>query len=432
MKMAGTKTPRGNQPPSGSSPENTNQSKQRILLLVGVLILLAVVMLFQQGIAFQRQQWLQTASLEELVRAAEQEPDSIEIARRLGTVALEKGDAVRAAQALERAAQLSPDHEDTWLKWARAAGETRGALAAEAVLTAYLKDHPQSANTHLELALLYAAGEDFARAEKSAQEATRLAPKMVEAWRMWGQAALSARRFPEAIAAFQEACRLAPQDWRPAIGLARSQIEGKQYSNAVTSAEKAVALAPTEPEAHLALGRARFETAQSPTDFDAARQHLKQSLTGNNPVSGPRRLEALRYLGESHVRQSQWQEALPWLEEAARLAPGSVEVQFALVRVYRGVGDTIKAEEALKRQKILDQYQTEIRELSARIAERPQEGELQLRLARLYASFGNFVDAVKIYRAMIARNLSTEIAERELRELSQKYAPNSPKGQLSP
>jgi tetratricopeptide (TPR) repeat protein len=398
-------------------------NRNRLAALISILIVLASVSIYQRFMAARAEYWLENATVEQLNAALEDRPDDVAILEHLALKARQSGNIEKANAAFEKLAQIQPGQEQRWIDWAISVGELRGALAAEAILKACLKEHPRSARARVELSRLYYAAEDKRRSLQYAREATEADPRLMDAWRMRGQAALLIQEFIEAEDAFRQAARLDTQDWRPLVGLSRVFLQQRRFTDAITPARDAVRLAPQEAEAHLHLGMALVESARSPVEYEAGRQSLMEAWNRRESMTEPNRFDTIRFLGESYARESNWKAAKEYLEQAAILAPGSVEVHYTLVRVYRGLGDNKLAKAALERQKVLDRYHTEARQLIARIGENPGDAGIQLRLARLYASFGNFVDAAKIYQGMIASDLEKATAQRELRELKDKYAP---------
>jgi cytochrome c-type biogenesis protein CcmH/NrfG len=406
----------------GKSPQPNELQQRRLVLLLAVLVALLTVGAVRWTSALRSERSLREASLERLRAESRRRPNNPRVFYFLGLRARQAGQKNEAMRSFERAVQLSPDNEEYWLHWAALAAAVRGPLAAEAILATYLRDHPRSARVHLERAKIYLAREDYPLTYSRAADAVKVDPSLTEGWRLMGQAALTLHKAADAESAFGRAVALSPRDWRPRIGLGKALLEQKRKDEAVACLREAVRLAPDAPEAHLYLGLALLERARTHEDFAAARQNLREAERRKDRLSEEDRYQTFLYLGQSYQQESDWRNALSWFEQAAALAPGSATVQYALIQVYRGLGDTANAALAARRHTEIDRYNGQIKDLLTQIRTHPNRADLRLRLARVYAAHGNIVDAAKTYEGLIARNLAVPVARRELKALNERYA----------
>lgn len=389
--------------------------------MFGFLALGLSVVLVRGISLFLSQKWLEKATLEQLASASRREPGNARVFHHLGQRARAVGQNKQALEAFYQAAQLAPDDEAVWIDWAQMAAKVRGPLAAEAILLTFLQRYPRSPRIHLERAKAFLIPEDHGLAYERAAESVKVDPGFVEGWRLMGQEALALRRYSDAETAYREAIARDPQDWRSLTGLGRALLVQKRNDEAETRLRDSLRIAPEEPEAHLYLGLVLFDQARLPADFEAARRSLSEALRREDRLAEERRFETYFYLGQSYQREKRWAEALPYLQKALDMAPGSAPAQYSLVQVYRGLGDKTNAALALRRHQEIDAYNAQIKALIARIFDDPTNAELRLRLARLYTRHGAYVDAARTYRSMLARKVGVEIATKEMAELRRRY-----------
>ncbi len=123
------------------------------------------------------------------------------------------------------------------------------------------------------------------------------------------------------------------------IQVAASLINNGDVAAAKEELEKALKVEPESPHVLVMLARAEL-AADEPT------QALKVINRIDDKAVAPWQKPALR--GRALVALGQWEEALPALQEGARLNPDPAEVYYLLGRVYQHRGDTAQALEAYR------------------------------------------------------------------------------------
>jgi cytochrome c-type biogenesis protein CcmH/NrfG len=326
-----------------------------------LLLLLAFVTVASLRLsAWRAERDLQTASLARLQAVSQADPYNPRVFYFLGVRYREGGRLREACAAFRDAAARDTDDETYFLAWAAAACARNTDAEAFGVLTAYLKQHPDSARVHRAVAELFLKRRAYRKAYDEALAAARLEPRDEATWLLAGTAALDGDYRFEAEGALRQAIALDPNDFRGHLHLGNTLFDLSRYHEAVARYREAVRLAPQDATTHLALARALLSRAASPEDYEAVRQNLRRSLALRPDIP-----YASLFLGRSYARQARWREALPPLERAARLAPNSAETQFELSRVYRRLGEAAKADAAARRQRQLIAAEHDVRNESA-------------------------------------------------------------------
>lgn len=397
-------------------------SRRRLLLLLAIAAALTAMAGIRWLGAARMEQRLLSASLEELQTFAGQQPDNPRVFQLLGERATREGKALTAMNAYWRAVQLAPDREDVWLGWATATRDAKGPQAADQVLEAYLKRRPHSARALLERAKIYRGMEYHREAFRYAREAVGIEAGLVDAWGIMAEQAREFRDYATAEDAAHHALALAPRDWRCHLEMGRALLAERRTDSALLSLRRAAELAPERAATHLHLGIGLLAGAKAPSDFQAARSSLL-SAAGLQKQLGPHdRFSLALAVGQSYQREADWKSALGPLLDAVKIEPGDETIHYALAQVYQGLGNKTRAATEIRIHTDIAQYHASIRYLLFQISSAPENPAPRLKLARLYASRGDTIDAAKTYRAMLSKGLAAETAEREMHALEAQVA----------
>lgn len=176
------------------------------------------------------------------------------------------------------------------------------------------------------------------------QIAARLAPDDAAAHYYLGLNAYTTKRFDEAREAFREAVRLRPAAAENHSYLGRSyealgQIDLAREHYLIASELNQRRSSPS-PDPPLLLGTLLLRQGS----LDEARRYLRQALQFDDSQA-----LAHYWLGLLFERESELPAAIRALERAAALAPADHRPHYALARIHRRVGDSARAEAALRR-----------------------------------------------------------------------------------
>ena len=208
----------------------------------------------------------------------------------LGRLALKKGDNRAAAEYFENAVALRP-----------------GLVAA-----------------HLELAKLYMAGREPARAQACYQAALEFAPDVAGLHNNLGLIHLGAGRLPEAEQCFKKALQLDSDFSAATNNLGRLYSERRQYETAISCFRAALALDPGHIHASINIGLALGELGQH-------EQALAQLETCHRAAPG--RTEIICGLGKSNFELGRMREAQQYFREALALDADCADAHFGLANL---------------------------------------------------------------------------------------------------
>ncbi len=147
-------------------------------------------------------------------------------------------------------------------------------------------------------------------------------------------------RHDDAQSEYLKALAIAPNDPAAMLGLASAYLSNNNIQGALETAQSALARSPEDPELNLILA----EVELSQNAFAEAESHLKLSLRAK-PQMLPR-VHAL--LGKVYAETGRTSEAIEELKMGASSDEDGA-IQYLLARLYRKLGDTKDASEALAR-----------------------------------------------------------------------------------
>ena len=230
----------------------------------------------------------------------------------LGIVFLRTGDLNKAMGQFEAGLNIenpSPPEPD----WDSAIGGLREAIAKK----------PDQAEAHNMLGLLLGRkGADKSEVIAEFREAVRLRPDFAQAYNNLGLVLTQTDDDEGAVAAFHEAIRIRPDyaDAHANLGAALIPADGEQ---AIRELEKAVALEPTSVKAQFNLATAY---GASPKYGPAKELELLRKVIAISPGFARAHLA----LGKALLQDGKLPEAIPELQQAARLDPQSGEAHYQM------------------------------------------------------------------------------------------------------
>lgn len=309
---------------------------------------------------------------------------------------LRLNEASRHAEAipvLQQATRLDPNSTRIRVAWTEAQLAEGRLGEAFSQLKQFVGTHPLQAMAHLLLGRFYLSLKTESHSLEELEQATRLDPKLAEAW--------------------------------SALASARTQFLNNT-SLAAEAAEKAYVLAPNDVENTLQLaylkglngdGKARnlYEQVVKlvPDRADVLRQyadyllqcggtsdvHKAESMARRAVDKDPDAPLGQLSLGNSLLRTGRWQEAIPPLTRAAQLMHNKPEPALYLSNAYGGL-KKIGEKNFWRREFIARQhYQSERQRLSTEISLRPRNRDLLEKMAFLSGTHGDVNDAVR-YRSL--------------------------------
>lgn len=261
--------------------------------------------------------------------------------------------------------QSAPGASDT-LAEARSLA-TSGLLAkSEGLVRSYLAANPSSADAHFLLGYVLFRQQ---RAKESLAEFTAGAkyqrPKADDFMTIASDYVLLGD-YVDADKWFTEVTEERPDDSDAWYLLGRTQYNESDYPKAIASFERALALRPRYIQAENNLGLAWQGTNQA----DKARVAYQTAIAwqGDHPIDS----QPFLNLGSLLAEASQFDQAFPYLTQAAALSPDNPRIHEELAHVYEAKNNLPKAQS----------------ELEQAIAQAPKSSSLHFKLARIYRREG--------------------------------------------
>lgn len=178
------------------------------------------------------------------------------------------------------------------------------------------------------------------RAELLLQKCLKLAPSDPEVWQDLGNLYLGERRNADAIHYFEAGARLAPRDAVLEAHLAMAYSQAGQAAKAADLYRRSIEMnrQAAKPDSRVPLLYAEYLLGEN--DAAGSIRLFTESLRLNARSS-----EANFGRARAHERLRQWQEAAADGLNAIRYAPGRLDANLLLLRVYQALHDQAKVEE---------------------------------------------------------------------------------------
>jgi tetratricopeptide (TPR) repeat protein len=254
----------------------------------------------------------------------------------LGFVLLELKRPREAADILRNAVRLDPQLEQAWFNLGKALAMLGFGQEADEAFEKSFALNPERGK--LALAAEHHKEGRFEEAERLYREIIRANPKNVDAIRMLGRVALSAKRNDDAERLFRQAIKLTPDFTGAMTDLARLLKEQNRFDEAIEWFEKVVELEPDSAQAHFQLAGTLAPAALTFRAIESYRKALELSPK----FPGAR-------LGLGHVLKTvgQRQEAIEAYRECIRLRPDNGESYWSLanLKTYRLSDEDVAAME---------------------------------------------------------------------------------------
>ncbi|HET6630594.1 MAG TPA: sulfotransferase [Woeseiaceae bacterium] len=254
----------------------------------------------------------------------------------LGFVLLELKRPREAADILRNAVRLDPHLEQGWLNLGKALAMLGLGREADEAFEKSFALNPERGK--LALAAEHHKEGRFEEAERLYREIIRGNPKNVDAIRLLGRVALSARRNEDAERLFERAVRLAPDFTGAMADLARLCKEQNRFDEAIQWCEKVIELEPGNPQAHFQLAGTLAPAALTYRAIES----YEKALELNPKFPGAR-------LGLGHVLKTvgRQDEAIEAYRECIRLRPDNGESYWSLanLKTYRLPDEDVAAME---------------------------------------------------------------------------------------
>lgn len=177
-------------------------------------------------------------------RALELNPKAWEAWSGLGRLEAEVGDWEAAVRAFEEVADLADSDPGTTALYAAALANTGAHVRALELSERLVREHPERASAHVQLATVQAMLGRFESAFDGLTRATRLDPEDARAWVERGKVAIRLGRWNDARESFRQACKQDPTHFEANYNFATLLVQLGEYDDAIVIYENALALDP--------------------------------------------------------------------------------------------------------------------------------------------------------------------------------------------
>ena len=282
-----------------------------------------------------------------------------------------------------------------------------------------LRQAPEQAELHNNLANALQANTELTAAEKHYRKALQLRPEFHNAWKNLGLLLLVQQKFKEAEEALLKALGFTPQDVSVLTALGNTQREQERFNNAVTYYKQAIELSPSYTNALHNLG-ACYKALEQPQEalrayeqaqrsapklsaidlsigsimFDLGRYEQSEAHLLGAIKKSPQKVELHEALSELYWQTGRHDEIEHSFRDAIRVAPQNMAMRLSLLRLLIAGGFRDKAKQLARE--------------SLKLTEDPKILHLQ---GKLFAGDLNYESAEIVMRQSLEREFQLECAQ---------------------
>ncbi len=356
-------------------------------------------------------------SLAQLEAQARLDPSDLEVQFYLGQRARSAGQMQTALAAFARAAEYDVSNERAWVEWAQTTASAGKPDAAVGILKTFVLKNPRATLARVALSNLYLQNDTPLLALHTAQEATRIDPRYAEGWMYEGKAYEALKEDQLVQAPLKKVITLAPGDWHGYQELGDFYFSQKEYPLAIASYRGAIKLAPAEGAPYLGLGKTLVRIGAYGPQLDEARRDLEIASKVDTMLSPADRSDLYLTLGQVYEEQGDWKGAKVWLLQSEALVSGNLTTHYELERVDTILGDTADATRERKIHEDIYAAGLVVVRLNDRVHSAPQDLQARMKLARVYASYGDYANAIAQYQMVLQKDANSKTAQSELKKL---------------
>jgi len=216
---------------------------------------------------------------------------------------------------------------------------------AEQSLERAIQLNPSEEQSYLDLGKILVAEPSLPAALELAKKMTLALPDSARAFEFRGVAEAKMRQFSDAVVSYSRALQLDSSKPEALLGLAQSQFAAGMKKQGASSFENGLKQFPRDTRFKVQYAVTLMKEAET---GDAHAETRAESLLKSALVSNPALPDAQYELGNLALRRGHVAEAVRYLEQAEKLAPQSSQIHFALSRAYRRLGRKEKASQEME------------------------------------------------------------------------------------
>ncbi len=338
---------------------------------------------------------LHRQDLPSLLAYTAQHPEDAAALRELAQRMESRNLLAEALQDYLQSTQAQPKNVAGWLGAARTALRLNDQTTAVNTAQQAVRLKPDSADAQFTLGQAYARGEKWDLAQTAFRQAVQREPDRADLWEALAEAAQERKDWQAAQEAALKATQL---DGRPArywVRLAGIRQQLGDLDGAKAAIEQARQRDPQDAPALTEQGILLAQSARSDAEREAARQVLEAAVARINGTA--QAYQPLYELGQVLLALRRPAEAQRCFQSCLDLRPHDDAAAFALSRSLALQGKSAEARTLMARFAAEAAYQQEVAQLQMRISRQPQQRDLYVRLANLYAAHGDRESAQKVW-----------------------------------
>ncbi|MBI4055188.1 MAG: tetratricopeptide repeat protein [Elusimicrobia bacterium] len=310
------------------------------------------------------------------LRAAKLEPDDAEVLYLLGSAHWALGELEEAKENFEKILQIDPQYDSALLSLAQL-HLSLDLEKSEHYLKRYLQLHPNSLETHTQLALLQQKRGKLQEAEQSLRQALDANPGYLQARYHLAQLYEIAKDTSAALEQYLKIHDQNSTDAQVTSRLGELFYFSQQNQKAEEFFQQTLKLESNDPTARLWLAL----LAEEAKNWSLAQKHLQKLASLSQDPKLHLRLSYYQ------TQQGKIEEAVGTLKEARRLWPQDAEIAYFLSLGYEDLG----------------RYDPAIQILEEVLQARPEEKLLRFQLGALYEKAGDVPKMEKHFRTYLSR-----------------------------
>jgi tetratricopeptide (TPR) repeat protein len=287
--------------------------------------------------------------------------------------------------------------------------------------------HPDFLVARMALGRLYERRGSYQNAIEHFEAVVQRDKEFVDAWFELGICYLQTQQAAKAQHAIDEALKRYPNE--PHYLALKGSVDAAvgNVRNGINMALKASDLAPEDLKINVNLITMLLVNHETPEDLDTAERVIArvEKLEPNLPVTFYHRGELARLRG-------QYNDAIPYLEQAIKRSPNLLEGYFSLSQVYRKVGRTADATKTATAYRVRQAAHRKIEDMRIVVAADPDNVDKLLGLADLQAKNGDVGIAIETLRSAAMIDPNNPEVRKRAEVLQKQRQPNAASGAAAP
>jgi tetratricopeptide (TPR) repeat protein len=215
----------------------------------------------------------------------------------------------------------------------------------------------------------------------------------------------------QAVTEYRRALELNPEHGPARIWLANALMANGQFQEALELFEVSLQKNPGNSQALYGVANCQFSLGNTQATRSALRQLLDMS---------PNDIQAYLLQAKVEIAEEQPEQALHWLRQAERLAPGDADINDPMLLVLRQLNQTQEAEKYRRRQQEIIELNERLKKLRMQFRKDSNNPSLRMHIGHLYLLLGHQDQAEEWLQSALRLDPSLDEARKELEELSKK------------